>query len=99
MRREKIKFLHKMEITAIRKGFKQNRKAENINSAHQSRNFRRFDIKHLRWSKTDLSKETKNDSKMRLRISLAVVQRCTAKKVSLKISPPAYLHISKIDIK
>ena len=33
-----------------------------------------------------------------LRISVAV-QRCTVKKVSLKILPPVYLHIIKIDIK
>ena len=30
---------------------------------------------------------------------ISVVARCTVKKVSLKILPPAYLHIIKIDIK
>ena len=33
-----------------------------------------------------------------LGISVAVVHRCTVKKASLKISPPIYLHIIKIDI-
>ena len=34
-----------------------------------------------------------------LQISQAVVQRCTIKKVSLKILPPVYLCIIKLDIK
>ena len=40
--------------------------------------------------------ETKRDT---LRISLAVVQKYTIKKVPLKISPPVNLHIIKLDIK
>ena len=34
-----------------------------------------------------------------LQISVPAVWRCTVKKVSLKLFPPAYLHIIKIDIK
>ena len=34
-----------------------------------------------------------------LQISVAAIQRCTVKKVSVKILPPVYLRIIKIDIK
>ena len=63
---------------------------------------RNLDIKHLRWNKTDLSKETKKILRRdTLRISVAVIGRFKVKKVSFifKNSPPVYLHIIKIDIK
>ena len=49
--------------------------------------FENFNIKHLQWSKTNLSKETKKDILWRdtLRISVAAVRRCTVNKVSLKM--------------
>ena len=34
-----------------------------------------------------------------LRVLEGVIQRCCVKKVSLKILPPVYLHIIKIDIR
>ena len=57
-------------------------------------------IKHLQQSKTDLSKETKTKllRKDILQVIEAVIRRCCVKKVSLKILPPVYLHIIKIDI-
>ena len=50
----------------------------------------------------DRTKQRKKQKKIlrrdTLRISGAVICRCTVKKVSLKILPPVYLHIIKIDI-
>ena len=67
-----------------------------------------FNIKHLRWSKTDLFQETETTTttttttkilrRDTLRISVAAVRRCTVKKVSLKISPPIYLHTIKMTL-
>ena len=60
-----------------------------------------FDIKHLRWSKADLSKETKKILKKdTLQILVAVIQRFNVKKLSFifKTLPPVYLNIIKIDI-
>ena len=62
--REKIKFLHKRETRAIRKRFIKNQiKIRNIFLYTSSKFSGNFNIKHLRWSKTDLFKETKSDSK------------------------------------
>ena len=48
-----------------------------------------FDIKHLRWSETDLSKETKKDSKKRYCTNFRSCRReVFCKKGDLKISPP-----------
>ena len=88
---ERSKFYQKSETRAIGKTFIKSRINISVN----------FDIKHLRWSKTDLSKETKTKMlrKDTVRISEAVVGRCSVKKVSLKIFPPVYLNIIKIEIK
>ena len=75
----------------------QNRiKSRKYFSIHQYQNFRNFNIKHLQWSKADLPKEKKILRKDTLRISVAAVQRCTVKNVSLRNLPPVYWHITKI---
>ena len=43
-----------------------------------------FDIKHLRWSKIDLSKEKKILRKVTLRISEVVAWRCSVKREKYK---------------
>ena len=59
MTREKIKFLYKMETTAIEKGFMQDRiKSRNYFLHTSIKISENFNIKYLRSSKTDLSKET-----------------------------------------
>ena len=91
--RKNIKFLYKMETTAIGISSMQNltKRAENI-FLHTSNN-----IKHLQQTKTYLSQEIlRRDT---LRISVAAIRRCAVTKVSLKILPPAYLHVIKIDTK
>ena len=91
------------KTTTIGKSFVQNHiKNRKYFSAHQYQNLTKFDIKHLRWSKTDLSKETKKILRRdTLRISVAVIPMFNVKKVFFifKILPPVYLHIIKIDIK
>ena len=54
----------------------------------------------MQQSRTDLSKETKTklQRKDAMRVIEVVIQRRCVKKVSLKILPPVYLHIIKIDI-
>ena len=61
-----MKRLYKMKTTAIEKSFMQNQiKSRNIFLHTSIKNLENFNIKHLRWSKTDLSKEAKKDSKER----------------------------------
>ena len=61
-----IKFLYKSTTTAIGKSFVKNRIKTRKNFLHNSIKISgNFDIKHLRWSKTDISKETKKCSKKR----------------------------------
>ena len=56
-RREKIKFLHMREITAIGKSFIQNRiKNRNIFLHTSIKVSENFSNEHLRWNKTNLSK-------------------------------------------
>ena len=88
MKQEKIKFLHK-DFTAIGKSFLQNQKKSRNIFLHTSVKIsENFHIKHLWWTKTDLSKETKKKilRKDTLQISEAVIQVCFLKKVSLKVS-------------
>ena len=67
VRRENIKFLHKIETTAIGKRFVQNRflKAENIFLHTSIKISENSNITHTGWSKTDLSKETKENRFLR----------------------------------
>ena len=88
----------KLVLIQHEKRFMQNRlKNRKHFFIHQYQNFRNFNINHLQWSKADLPKE-KNEilKKDTLRISVAAIQRCTVKKVSLKYLPPVYWHITKI---
>ena len=76
----------------------QNRiKSKKYFSIHQYQNFRKFNIKHLQWSKADSPLHPSKKKILRkgtLRISVASVRRCAVKKVSLKNLPLAYWHIT-----
>ena len=59
-----------------------------------------FDIKHLRWSKRNLSNASKKTiRKDTSQISEEVIRWYYFKKVFLKMLPPVYLQIITIDIK
>ena len=67
------------------------RKAGNVFLQIGTRISENFDIKHLRWRKADLSKESKKKKILRkdtVRNSEAVVRRYSIRKLSLKILPP-----------
>ena len=97
---EKVKFLHKMEATANGKSFVQNRiksrKYFYVQPASKLQKISTLNIcdgtKQIypKKQKMILRRDT-------LRISVAVVQKGTVKKVSLKISPRVFLHIIKIE--
>ena len=57
--KKRIKFRSKSKTTAIGKSFVKNQINRKYFSAQQYQNSGNFDIKHLRRSKTDLSKEIK----------------------------------------
>ena len=72
-----IKFLYKMETTAIGKSFKQNQiKSRKYFSAHQYQNFRKF---QHQTSTMEQNKETKKKSLGRDTLRISVVARCTVK--------------------
>ena len=50
-------------------------------------------MEQSRFTQSEKKKILRKDT---LQISVAAVQRCTIKKVSLKNSPPVYWHITKI---
>ena len=75
-------------------------KAENIFLRSSIKISENFDIKYLQRSKADLSKEIKKFlGKDTLRVSEAVIWRCSVKKPSLKNLPTVYLHIFEMDIR
>ena len=75
-------------------------KAENIFLHTSIKISENFDIKYLQRSKADLSKEIKKFlGKDTLRVSEAVIWRCSVKKPSLKNLPTVYLHIFEMDIR
>ena len=61
-----------------------------------------FDIKTSAMEQNRFIQRNKKKKILRrdtLQISVAVLWRCTVKKMPLKVLPPVYLHIIKIDIK
>ena len=91
-----MKRLCKPEITAIEKFHAKSDKKQKYFSAHQYQN---FNIKHLRWSKTDLSKKAKKDSQERYSMNFSSSRpEVYCLKVSLKVPAPVYLQIIKINI-
>ena len=76
------------------------KEAENIFLHPSIKISENFDIKYLQRSKADLSKEMKKFlGKDTLRVSEAVIWRCSVKKPSLKNLPIVYLHIFEMDIR
>ena len=77
------------------------KKAENIFLHTRIKIWENFNIKHgvMEMEQNKFIQSNKKRDSRRDIQRISVVARCTVKKVSLKILPPAYLHIIKIDIK
>ena len=103
VRRETIKFLLKKErnLRYRKKFHAKSDKTQKIFFCAPVSKFQKISTLHI-WNKAKQIYPKKWKKLLRkdtLRVSEAVVRRCSIKKVSLKILPPVYLSIIEIDIR